>query len=352
MTSAALPPSATDPRWAAVLARDARADGRFVYGVRTTGVWCHPSSPTRRPRPENVEFFDSPAAAEAAGYRPSRRTAPDGEHAARVAAACARIEACVQAGEPAPGLHALADAAGLSPFHFHRVFKAATGQTPAAWARARRAAALRQALPRSARVTDAVYDAGFGAASRFYAQADAALGMAPGAFRAGGRGQRIRFAVAQCALGAILVAESARGLCAIALGDEPEPLVRQLQDQFPQAQLVGGDAAFERHVAQVIGFVEQPRIGLELPLDVRGTAFQQRVWQALRQVPAGSTVSYADIARRIGQPRATRAVARACAANTLAVAIPCHRVVRSDGALSGYRWGVERKAQLLGRERS
>jgi AraC family transcriptional regulator of adaptative response/methylated-DNA-[protein]-cysteine methyltransferase len=201
-------------------------------------------------------------------------------------------------------------------------------------------------------VTDAVYDAGFGAASRFYAQADAALGMAPGAFRAGGRGQRIRFAVAQCALGAILVAESARGLCAIALGDEPEPLVRQLQDQFPQAQLVGGDAAFERHVAQVIGFVEQPRIGLELPLDVRGTAFQQRVWQALRQVPAGSTVSYADIARRIGQPRATRAVARACAANTLAVAIPCHRVVRSDGALSGYRWGVERKAQLLGRERS
>ena len=280
----------------------------------------------------------------------SRRTPPEAEHAERIAAACARIEACVQAGEPAPPLAELAQAAGLSPFHFHRVFKAATGQTPAAWARARRAAALRAALPTSRRVTDAVYDAGYGAASRFYAQADAALGMAPADYRAGGRGQRIRFAVGQCTLGAILVAESTRGLCAIALGDEPEALVRQLQDQFPHAQLVGGDAVFEQHVAQVIGFVEQPGIGLNLPLDVRGTAFQQRVWQALRQVPAGRTVSYAEIAQRIGQPRAMRAVAQACAANTLAVAIPCHRVVRSDGALSGYRWGVERKAALLGRE--
>ena len=352
MTSLATP-TAADPRWAAVLARDATADGRFVYAVRTTGVWCHPSSPTRRPHPGNVEFFDTPAAAEAAGYRASRRPTPaEGAHSTAIATACRRIEAGVQAGEPAPSLDELAHAAGLSAFHFHRLFKAATGLTPAAWTRARRASALRQALPRSPSVTEAAYGAGFGAASRFYAQADAALGMAPADYRAGGRGQTIRFAVGQCALGAILVAESARGLCAIALGDEPETLVRQLQDQFPHAQLVGADAAFEQHVAQVIGFVEQPALGLDLPLDVRGTAFQQRVWQALRAVPAGQTVSYAEIAQRIGQPRAVRAVAQACAANTLAVAIPCHRVVRSDGALSGYRWGVERKAALLEREGS
>ncbi len=350
MTSSAALPIPTDPRWTAVLTRDSTADGRFVYAVRTTGVWCHPSSPTRRPRPGNVEFFDTPAAAEAAGYRPSRRAAPADAHAAHIAAACRRIDASVGAGEAAPALDELARASGLSPFHFHRLFKAATGQTPAAWARARRAAALRQTLPESASVTDALYNAGFAAPSRFYAQAPGALGMAPADYRAGGRGQRIRFAVGQCTLGAILVAESARGLCAIALGDDAKALVRQLQDQFPQAELMGGDATFEQHVAQVIGFVEQPGLGLDLPLDVRGTAFQQRVWQALRAVPAGQTVSYAEIAQRIGQPRATRAVAQACAANALAVAIPCHRVVRSDGALSGYRRGVERKAALLTRE--
>ncbi|MBK6614240.1 bifunctional DNA-binding transcriptional regulator/O6-methylguanine-DNA methyltransferase Ada [Ottowia sp.] len=347
-------PTESDPRWAAVLACDAAADGRFVYAVRTTGVWCHPSSPTRRPRPENVEFFDSPAAAEAAGYRPSRR-ADAGQlgrqHTAQVAAACRRIEAAVDAAQAPPTLDALAAEEGLSRFHFHRLFKAATGLTPRAYAAERRARLLRRTLPGHARVTDALYDAGFGASSRFYAQADGLLGMAPADFRAGGRGQRIRFAIGQCALGAILVAESARGLCAIALGDDPDALARGLQDQFPRAELVGGDAAFERHVAQVIGFVEAPGLGLDLPLDVRGTAFQQRVWQALRAVPAGSTVSYADIARRIGQPRAVRAVAQACAANPLAVAIPCHRVVRSDGALSGYRWGVERKRALQARER-
>lgn len=341
-----------DPRWAAVLARDRGADGRFVYAVRTTGVWCHPSSPSRRPRRDNVEFFDTPAAAEAAGYRPSRRRGPEAAHAARIAAACRRLDACVRAGEAVPRLADLAREADLSSAHFHRLFKAATGLTPSGWARAQRAGRVREVLPRSGRVADAVYDAGFGASSRFYAQAGQVLGMAPADFRAGGRGQTIRFAVGQCALGAILVAESARGLCAIALGDDPEALLRQLQDRFAQARLIGGDAAFERRVARVIGFVEQPSLGLELPLDLRGTAFQQRVWQALRQVPAGSTVSYADIARRIGQPRAVRAVAQACAANQLAVAIPCHRVVRSDGALSGYRWGIDRKAALLLRERT
>lgn len=274
-------------------------------------------------------------------------TAPDRD-AARIAAACRRIE---QAETP-PALDALAREAGLSPHHFHRVFKAVTGLTPKAYAQAHRGRALRAALARpGAKVVDAAFDAGFNAASRFYDSADALLGMKPAQYRDGGADTRIMFAIAQCALGALLVARSQRGLCAISLGDDPDALLRELQDRFPRAELVGGDAAFEQLVAQVVGFVEAPRIGLDLPLDIRGTAFQQRVWEALRKVPAGATVSYAEIAARIGSPRAVRAVAQACAANRLAVAIPCHRVVRSDGALSGYRWGIARKQQLLARER-
>jgi AraC family transcriptional regulator of adaptative response/methylated-DNA-[protein]-cysteine methyltransferase len=276
---------------------------------------------------------------------PMRPTAR--KHAALVAAACRRIEAA----ETPPSLEELARHAGLSPFHFHRVFKAATGLTPKAYAQARRARAVRQGLQKPAtRVTDAMLDAGYNASSRFYEDADAMLGMTPSQYRAGGRDARIQFAIGECALGAILVARSERGVCAISLGEDPEALLRELQDRFPRAALVGGDGAFERLVAQVVGLVEQPAIGTELPLDVRGTAFQQRVWRALRQVPPGATVSYAQLAQAIGAPTAVRAVAQACAANTLAVAIPCHRVVRSDGALSGYRWGVERKRALLDRE--
>ena len=269
------------------------------------------------------------------------------KHAALVAEACRRIEAA----ESPPSLEALAKQAGLSPFHFHRVFKAVTGLTPKAYAQAHRANAVRSGLadPRT-RVTDAMFDAGYNASSRFYEQAEAMLGMKPAQYRAGGADARIEFAVGQCSLGAILVARSQRGVCAISLGDDPEALLRELQDRFPRAELIGGDAGFERLVAQVVGLVEHPNIGVELPLDVRGTAFQQRVWQALRQVPAGQTASYAQIAQCIGSPKAVRAVAQACASNTLAVAIPCHRVVRSDGALSGYRWGVERKRALLDRE--
>ena len=268
--------------------------------------------------------------------------------AALVAAACRRSE---QAETP-PALDVLAREAGLSPHHFHRLFKAVTGLTPRAYAQARRGRALRDALARpGARVVDAAFDAGFNASSRFYDSVDALLGMKPAQYRDGGADARIEFAVAQCALGAILVARSERGLCAISLGDDPEALLRELQERFPRAELVGGDAGFERLVAQVIGFVEAPGLGLDLPLDIRGTAFQQRVWEALRKVPAGATVSYAEIAARIGKPTSVRAVAQACAANTLAVAIPCHRVVRSDGALSGYRWGIARKQQLLARER-
>ena len=269
------------------------------------------------------------------------------KHAALVAQACRRIEAA----EQPPSLDDLARQAGLSPFHFHRVFKAATGLTPKAYADAHRANAVRTSLARgSSSVTEAIFDAGFNANSRFYEHADAMLGMKPTQYRAGGVDARIEFAIGESSLGAILVARSQRGVCAISLGDDADLLLRELQDRFPRAELIGGNAAFEQLVARVVGFVEQPNIGIALPLDVRGTAFQQRVWDALRKIPAGETASYAQIAQRIGSPTAVRAVAQACAANTLAVAIPCHRVVRSDGGLSGYRWGVERKRALLLRE--
>jgi AraC family transcriptional regulator of adaptative response/methylated-DNA-[protein]-cysteine methyltransferase len=340
-----------DPRWAAVVARDPRADGQFVYAVKTTGIYCRPSSLARLPKPQNVEFFDTAEEAEAAGYRPSKRASKDqsdvaAQHAATVAAACRQIESA----ETLPALNELAEAAGLSAFHFHRVFKAATGLTPKGYAAAHRSRRVRQRLADGGSVTDALYDAGFNSNSRFYESADQLLGMKPGDFRAAGQNNDIRFAVGQCSLGAILVAQSDRGICAILLGDDPHQLVCDLQDQFRRANLIGADTEFEQLIAHVVGFIEAPAIGLDLPLDVRGTAFQERVWQALREIPVGSTASYADIAQRIGSPKAVRAVAQACGANSLAVAIPCHRVVRSDGNLSGYRWGVERKRELLSRE--
>lgn len=341
-----------EARWQAVQARDAQADGLFVYAVRTTGVYCRPSSSARLPKRENVEFFHSPAAAEAAGFRPSRRiqgdrTAAAAERSALVAQACRLIESS----QTPPGLDELAAHVGLSHSHFHRIFKAETGLTPKAYASAYRARKLREELNTAGgTVTEAIYDAGFNSNSRYYETSGQVLGMRARDYRAGGIGAVIRFAVAQCSLGAILIAQSKRGICAILLGDDPERLVRELQDQFSQAELIGGDEGFEQLVAQVLGFIEAPALGLNLPLDVRGTAFQQRVWQALREIPPGSRVSYAEIAERIGAPRAVRAVARACAANQIAVAIPCHRVVRRDGDLSGYRWGVERKRELLRRE--
>jgi AraC family transcriptional regulator of adaptative response/methylated-DNA-[protein]-cysteine methyltransferase len=340
-----------DPRWAAILARDPKADALFVYGVKTTGVYCRPSSASRLPRPHNIEFFDTPAQAEAAGYRPSKRAAGDqtqvAEHHGRlVAEACRQIQ---QADTP-PSLGTLAAQAGLSPFHFHRVFKAVTGLTPKGYVSAHRSRKVRDGLKRQHTVTDALYDAGFNSNSRFYESADQLLGMKPSDYKAGGTNNAILFAVGQCTLGAILVAQSTRGVCAILLGDDPDKLVRDLQDQFPKADLVGADTRFEQLIAQVVGFVEAPALGLDLPLDLRGTAFQERVWQALREIPVGSTASYAQIAERIGAPKSFRAVAQACGANSLAVAIPCHRVVRSNGDLSGYRWGVERKRQLLERE--
>ncbi len=344
-------PTERDPRWAAVLARSAEADGTFYYSVRTTGVYCRPSCASRRARPENVRFHTTREAAEQAGFRACKRCKPDQpslaeQHAALVTEACRLIETA-----PAvPSLDRLATEAGLSPFHFHRVFKAITGLTPRRYAAAHRGERVRRELARTPTVTAAIYESGYSSNGRFYDESGQMLGMTPSDYRAGGANAEIRFAVGECSLGSILVARSDRGVCAISLGDDPDALARELQDRFPRATLVGGDAEFEATVAAVVGFVESPRLGLDLPLDVQGTAFQQRVWQALREIPAGRTASYTEIARRIGAPRAVRAVAHACATNHLAVAIPCHRVVRNDGGLSGYRWGVERKRALLERE--
>ncbi len=344
--------SEQDPRWTAIINRDPAYDGVFVYAVKTTGVYCRPTCAARLANVENVAFYDNPAAAEKAGFRPCKRCKPDGiapatEQAALVAAACRQITAA----ETLPSLATLAKTAGLSPYHFHRLFKSITGLTPKAYGMAARSEKMRAALEAGAgSVTAAIYEAGFNSNSRFYESSKAVLGMTPSAYRAGGVDTEIRFAIGASSLGAILVAQSAQGVCAILMGDDPEMLARDLQNKFPKAVLVGGDADFETMVARVVGFVEAPGLGLNLPLDIRGTAFQQRVWQALQAIPAGATASYADIARAIGTPKAVRAVAGACAANMIAVAIPCHRVVRTDGALSGYRWGVARKQALLDRE--
>jgi AraC family transcriptional regulator of adaptative response/methylated-DNA-[protein]-cysteine methyltransferase len=341
-----------DPRWAAVVARDSAADGRFYYSVASTGVYCRPSCAARRPRPENVRFHASREDAERSGFRPCKRCKPDRpslyqEWAAKVARACRIIERS----ENLPSLHDLSRRAAISPYHFHRVFKRVTGLTPRGYAAAHREARVRDQLGRGSNVTAAIFDAGFSSTGRFYEKSNEILGMTPARYRSGGGGSEIRFAVGECSLGAILVAQSERGVCAILLGDDPGKLAQALQDRFPRARLLGGDAAFERLVARVVGFVEAPGIGLDLPLDVRGTAFQQRVWRALREIPVGETVSYTELARRLGEPKSVRAVAQACGANALAVAIPCHRVVRNDGGLSGYRWGVERKRALIERER-
>jgi AraC family transcriptional regulator of adaptative response/methylated-DNA-[protein]-cysteine methyltransferase len=345
--------SSDEDRWQAVVYRDASANGAFVYSVRTTGVYCQPVCAAKLPLRKNVRFHATCEAAEEAGFRPCKRCNPVGaglseRRAALVEQACRLIEAS----EKAPSLNELADAVGMSPYYFQRVFKAHTGITPKAYAAAHRAQQVRHALSRRATVTGAIYDAGFNSNGRFYESSTQLLGMPPKAFRSGGAGATVRFAIGECWLGSILVAVSEKGVCAISLGDKPEKLARELQDQFPNAQLIGGGAEFEQLIAKVVGFLETPAIGLDLPLDIRGTAFQRRVWEALQKIPFGSTATYTDIAKRIGKPNSIRAVAGACAASKLAVAIPCHRIVRTDSSLSGYRWGVERKAKLIEREQA
>jgi len=342
-----------DGRWKALCERSADRDGDFVYAVCTTGVYCRPSCGARTPRPENVSFYRRPADAERAGYRACKRCKPEqatlrDRKVARVAELCRWIETCA---EP-PSLTSLAAHAELSPHHLHRMFKEVTGLTPKAYADAKRKERLQAALHDSGTVTEALYGAGFASSGRFYAASNQALGMTPTRYRNGGLDVEIRFAISECSLGAVLVAATERGVCAILLGDDPNELAHDLERRFPRASLFGGDRAFEERVATVVDLIDEPRRAHSLPLDVLGSAFQHRVWRALRDIPAGQTVSYTELARRIGAPTSARAVAGACAKNPLAVVIPCHRVVRTDGDVSGYRWGVERKRALLQKEGS
>ncbi len=344
-------PFTTDAtRWDAVNTRAATADNHFWYSVQTTGVYCRPSCAARRPLRENVAFYDTRDAARDAGFRPCKRCRPDDEHAdARhrklVEAACRNIAAACQT----PKLEELAREAGLSPQYFHRVFKRIVGVTPHQYAVAKRTERFAAEIRTSERVTDAIYNAGFGANSRFYETAPSRIGMTASALKRGGHDMHIRFEVADSWLGAVLIAATERGVCAILFGDTEDHLLDDLQTRFPNATFEASEQGsdFARWVRAALAHIEAPAGFSDLPLDVGGTAFQERVWQALRAIPAGTTSSYKDIAERIGQPKATRAVAQACAANPAAIVIPCHRVVRADGGLSGYRWGEARKRKLL-----
>lgn len=335
-------------RWHAVVGRDHSANASFVYAVKTTGIYCRPSCAAKLARRENVRFFNTPSDAERAGFRACKRCHPrdrplSEQHQDAVARTCRLLETA----DETLGLDELADAVSLSPSHLHRVFKAATGLTPKQYATAHRAQRLRDQIGGNTTITTAALNAGFRSQSRLYETSTRTLGMTPTQVRRRGKNAVIRFAVGECSLGSILVAASEVGVCAISLGDDPAVLVKELEDRFSLAELIGGDAKFEAYVAQVIALVERPSAGLNLPLDIQGTAFQRRVWELLTKIPCEQTTTYTKLAEQLGKPEAVRAVASACAANQIAIAIPCHRVVRRDGSLAGYRWGVERKAALL-----
>lgn len=330
--------------WAAVMARDKAADGRFVTGVLTTGIYCRPSCAARHPKRDNVRFFASGADARAAGLRACLRCLPD--DATREQEAIKRVLALLDRAEEPPALAELAAAAGYSPHHFHRMFKRATGITPAAYARGKRARNLTQSLERNGRVTDAIYDAGYSGPARFYADARDRLGMTPSAWLEGGRGETIRWAVADTSLGPMLVAATGKGICRLSFDEDAAALARR----FPHAAIEPGGAALGELVERTVAAIEQPQRPHDLPIDVRGTAFQEAVWRELSRIPAGETLSYAALAARAGNPGAVRAAGTACGANPVAVLIPCHRARRADGSLGGYAWGLERKTRLLERE--
>lgn len=341
-----------DPRWTAIVTRDRSADGRFFYSVSTTGVYCRPSCPSRQARPSHVRLHATREEAEAAGFRPCRRCRPElpseREHrAALVAAACRTIDAS----DPVPPVAQLAAAARLSAPRFQRLFREVTGLTYRQYVGQSRAARTRKALARGGRITDAVYDAGFGSAGRFYAAASGALGMPPRTYQRGGAGVTIAYGTTTCTLGTVLAARTPQGVCAVMLGDDEPALVRALAERFPRATRVPGEPGFSDTLRQVAALIDAPGSPCALPLDLQGTVFQRRVWRALQAIPAGTTLSYGELARRIGAPSSVRAVAAACGANPVAVIVPCHRVVGADGALTGYRWGVARKQALLERER-
>jgi len=339
------PPTEDEARWRIALAKDRRFDGAFVTGVHSTGIYCRPSCPARPPRRENVSFYATPADAEAAGLRACLRCRPD--DIARDEAAVAQAIALLRDAEEVLPLDRLAAAAGYSPAHFQRLFKRKVGLSPAAFARALRVERAADALSAGERVTDAVYDAGFGASSRFYEASRGRLGMTPSAWRSGGRGVKIRWAVVPTSLGTMLVAATDKGVCRLSF-DESEADLRR---RFPNAELVQGGEAFAALLSEVVAAVERPGDSRHIPLDVQGTAFQEAVWQELQRIPPGETRSYAQIAAAVGKPGAVRAAGSANGANNVAVLIPCHRVIRSDGSLGGYAYGLEIKGELLRRER-
>lgn len=339
--------------WQAVLARDAGWDDRFVYGVQSTRIYCRPSCPSKRPHRDRVLFFPRPDAAEQAGFRPCRRCRPQdpgpGRELELVGEICRRIQGRPE--EPS-SLAALAAAAGIGPHHLQRTFKRVTGISPRQYAEACRLGLLKERLRDGQGVADALYEAGYGSSSRLYERAPLRLGMTPAVYRRGGRGVRIGYTIVDCPLGRLLMAATERGVCAISLGDSDDALEAELRREYPEAEIHRDDAGLAGWTGMLLGYMSGPGRRLDLPLDVRATAFQWRVWEELRAIPCGSTRSYGEIARSIGRPTAARAVARACAGNRLALAIPCHRAIRGDGDPGGYRWGMDRKQRLLARERA
>jgi AraC family transcriptional regulator of adaptative response/methylated-DNA-[protein]-cysteine methyltransferase len=342
--------SSSGQKWTMVLARDLAADGTFVYGVKSTGIFCRPSCPSRRPSRDQVEFFKSPAEAQQAGYRACRRCQPQqgNTQIERVKAACRYIEANL---DSTLQLNELASRVGLSQFHFQRLFKRVLGISPREYQQARRAEKFRSGLRSSVRVTDAIYDAGYSSSSRAYETGAIQLGMTPSAFQRRGEGAAIGFTVVDTDLGKLLIATTDRGICSVRFGENEAELIRDLQADFAAAILKRSDEKLQQLSRDVSRLLQGTGISRDIPLDIRGTAFQRQVWNALRRIPAGETRSYAAIAQEIGRPKAVRAVANACAANPVAVVVPCHRIVQKNGSLGGYRWGVERKTALLKRER-
>lgn len=351
MKPALTPYTSDHERWAAVEARDTRADGQFVFAVVTTKIFCRPTCPARHAHRRNVLFFDTCAEAEAAGFRPCLRCHPTGPTPAeRDAAAIARACRLIESSDELPDLDTLAATAGLSRFHFHRLFKKNLGVTPRQYTVAHRTTRVRSGLRKTTTVTEAIYSAGFNSSSRFYENSTQTLGMTPRDYKSGGQGHTIRYGTTRSPLGMLLVAGTEHGICSVILGDDSAAVEQELRTFFPQASLEKADQDFRDALKELVRHLNDPSQPANLPLDIRGTAFQQRVWQALREIPAGETASYSEVARRIGHPAAVRAVARACATNRIAIVIPCHRVIGLKGSLTGYRWGVSRKKQLLAQE--
>jgi AraC family transcriptional regulator, regulatory protein of adaptative response / methylated-DNA-[protein]-cysteine methyltransferase len=339
-------------RWNTLVERSPQADGQFLYGVTTTGIYCRPNCASRPPNRENVRFFDNPAQAQQAGFRPCKRCRPDlTENPDGTKSAILQACAIMDNAETRPTLSELAGAVNLSPYHFQRQFKQTIGVTPKQYFMQKRLQRLHSNLEAGDTVTEAIYAAGFSSSAPFYQQAKQSLGMSPSSYKNGGSGSRIFYAIRETHLGWLLVAATETGVCAIEFGDSQPVLDASLRSRFPQAEIIAGHPVYENWVQSILAYLDRPQNDLDLPLDIRGTAFQRQVWQALQQIPRGKTASYTEIARRIGRPKAVRAVAQACAANKIALAIPCHRVVRSNGDLSGYRWGVERKRKLIEKEK-